>query len=89
MVSHKGKSSALLGVFVFRDVDVTNLSIFLKQVLQILIAGAVGQIVNFQRNHPARIWGRSSSIARHFRARTKLYLEKIDKFHTNSGKPDF
>jgi len=86
MVSHKSKSSTLLRIFVLRYVNVTNLAILFEQVLEILIGGAVGQIVNFQRNHPASVWRRASSVARHFWSRTIYYLEKNDKIHTDSGR---
>jgi len=86
MVSHESKSSALLRIFVLGYVDIAHLAILFEQVLEILIGSPVRQVVNFQGDHPACVWRRTSPVARHFWSRTNYYLEKNDKIHTDSGR---
>ena len=61
MEAHKGKSPALPSVLVLRNVDISNLAVLFKEVLQVTVRGPVGQVVHLQGHHLRDIWGRSSS----------------------------
>lgn len=50
--ANKGEATALPGVLVLGYVDVTNTAVLLEEILQVTVAGAVGQIVHLQRYHP-------------------------------------
>lgn len=55
IVPDKRKPSTLFRVPVSRDVDISDISVLLKQWFEILRTGPVGDIIHFETNHAARV----------------------------------
>ena len=60
MEANKGKTPAFPSVLVLGNVDVSDLAVLLKEVLQVTVRCPVGQVVHLQGHHLRNIWGRSS-----------------------------
>ena len=63
MITNKCKSSGFLGEAVSGDVDVSYLSIFLKQRMYVLTSGFEVEIVHLQACHPIDVRRRSISAS--------------------------
>jgi len=66
IVAHKRKPTGSASAPLTGDIDIPNIPILLKQGLQILLVGPVGQIVNPEGDHIVHI-GRRSAVLSTFR----------------------